>query len=144
MIKKADINDKATLTGLASLLWSDCPESELSDGFADILASADCACFIKYVDNHAVGFAQCGLRRDYVEGASSSPVGYLEGIFIKEGFRKRGYAKQLLENCEDWARAKGCKEFAGDCELHNKDSLDFHLRNGFKEANRIVCFVKKL
>ena len=42
------------------------------------------------VDGCAVGFAQCGLRRDYVEGTDSSPVGYLEGIFIKEEYRK-GY-----------------------------------------------------
>lgn len=26
------------------------------------------------VDGCAVGFAQCGLRRDYVEGTDSSPV----------------------------------------------------------------------
>lgn len=144
MIKKADIKDLSLLIRLASALWSDCPESKLLNEFENILKDDDCACFIKYVDNEAAGFAQCSLRHDYVEGASSSPTGYLEGIFIKEAFRKKGFAKELLENCENWARLKGCREFASDCELQNKDSLAFHLNTSFKEANRIICFIKKL
>ena len=39
---------------------------------------------------------------------------------------------------------KGAEEFASDCELKNTDSLKFHLNIGFKEANRIICFVKNL
>ena len=34
-----------------------------------------------------IGFAQCTLRNDYVEGSSSSPVGYLEGIYVKDEYR---------------------------------------------------------
>lgn len=41
-------------------------------------------------------FAQCGLRHDYVEGRGSSPVGYLEGIFVEKEYRKQGCAKELL------------------------------------------------
>lgn len=48
------------------------------------------------------GFAQCQLRHDYVEGTDSSPVGYLEGIFVKQEHRKQGYAKELLAKCEEW------------------------------------------
>ncbi len=39
------------------------------------------------------------MRTDYVEGTESSPVGYLEGIFVKEEYRKNGYAKELLFAC---------------------------------------------
>lgn len=144
MIKKADIKDLDTITRLASSLWSDCPLSELKDGFSSVLSDDDCACFIKLSDGQAVGFAQCGLRHDYVEGTTCSPAGYLEGIFINEPYRRKGYAKELLEECENWAKAKGCLEFASDCELDNGLSIDFHLKSGFKEANRIICFVKKL
>ena len=31
-----------------------------------------------------------------------------------------------------------------DCELENTHSLQFHLNVGFEEANRIICFTKKL
>lgn len=100
--------------------------------------------FLQCCDGVPVGFAQCQLRRDYVEGTDSSPVGYLEGIFVREEYRRRGLARQLLAACEGWARAQGCREFASDCELHNLDSLRFHLGIGFTEANRIICFTKKL
>lgn len=144
MIKKAEIKDLQIIARLASALWSDCPESDLADGLSSALANDDCAFFVKYAGGRAVGFAECGLRRDYVEGSSSSPVGYLEGIYIEEPYRRKGLAKELLSTCENWARAKGCREFASDCELNNDDSLSFHLKNGFEEANRIICFVKKL
>ena len=79
-----------------------------------------------------------------MEGTYSSPVGYLEGIFVREEFRHQGIAKQLLFACENWAKEQGCREFASDCELGNTESLRFHLGLGFEEANRIICFVKKL
>ena len=31
-----------------------------------------------------------------------------------------------------------------DCEIGNQESLKFHLKTGFTEANRIICFVKEL
>ena len=91
-----------------------------------------------------IGFAQCSLRNDYVEGCSHSPVGYLEGIFVLENYRQKGISRQLLLSCETWAKKQGCREFASDCELDNTQSLSFHLACGFEEANRIICFTKKL
>ena len=91
-----------------------------------------------------IGFAQCQLRYDYVEGTSTSPVGYLEGIFVKEGYRNKGYAKELLAECETWARESGCHEFASDCEIGNTNSFCFHKAMDFIEANRIICFTKTL
>lgn len=99
---------------------------------------------MKYENDIPIGFAQCQLRYDYVEGAKTSPVGYLEGIFIKEGYRNKGYAKELLAECEVWAKGNGCQEFASDCEIDNIDSVQFHKAMNFTEANRIICFTKKL
>ena len=82
------------------------------------------------------------MRRDYVEGTETSPVGYPEGIFILEEYRLRGYARELLLCCEKWAKEKRCSEFASDCELGNDDSLNFHAAMGFEEANRIIYFKK--
>ncbi|MBQ8549445.1 MAG: GNAT family N-acetyltransferase, partial [Lachnospiraceae bacterium] len=71
-------------------------------------------------------------------------VGYLEGIFVEESYRNKGCAKELLKQCEVWAKDMGCTEFASDCELTNTGSLAFHLKMGFEEANRVICFTKKL
>ena len=63
---------------------------------------------------------------------------------MMEACRKQGIAKKLLDACEEWAKSMGCLEFASDCELDNVQSLQFHLNVGFEEANRIICFTKKL
>ena len=112
--------------------------------FRQLVTNDEAVCFMKYVDGKPIGFSQCQLRHDYVEGTESSPVGYLEGIFVSDGYRARGYAAELLSECEKWAKEKGCTEFASDCELDNIDSLGLHLALGFEEANRIICFRKDL
>lgn len=144
MIKKANKNDNKIIANLALLLWPNHNLKELEQEFLELLESKKSAIFIKYMNENAVGFAHVNLRNDYVEGTSSSPVGYLEGIFIKKEFRKRGFAKELLEFCEKWAKEQGVKEFASDCEITNQKSLSFHKALGFKEANRIICFIKNL
>ena len=58
-------------------------------------------------DGRAVGFAQCQLRHDYVEGCETSPVGYLEGVFVREEYRRRGIATELVRAGEAWARSLG-------------------------------------
>ena len=144
MIKRAEISNAAAVAELALLLWPEHRLEELTGEFEELISQDEAACFLAYAGDTAVGFAQCQLRHDYVEGTDSSPVGYLEGIFVREDYRHRGYAKKLLSACEAWAREQGCTEFASDCELTNTDSLKFHLSVGFEEANRIICFTRKL
>ena len=144
MIKKAEIKDLPILAELACQLWPDHTVEEMRTEFAETLTKPDAAFFLAYADETAVGFAQCQLRYDYVEGTDSSPVGYLEGIYVADGYRKHGIARELLSACETWAKSIGCTEFASDCELDNVQSLQFHLNVGFEEANRIICFTKKL
>ena len=144
MIRKAETHDVKTFAGLALRLWPEHTAEELEAEFGELLIDTDCAVFMFEQDGEAVGFAQCQLRHDYVEGTDSSPVGYLEGVYVAEPYRNQRIASALLAACEDWAREMGCTEFASDCELTNTESLRFHLAAGFTEANRIICFVKEL
>ena len=122
MVKAADNNDLDIAAGLAAELWDD-NKLELLEQFKDILNNKNVLFLLKYVGDIPVGFAQCQLRNDYVEGTDSSPVGYLEGIFIKEEYRKNGYAKELLEACQQWSKKQGCREFASDCELSYESGI---------------------
>lgn len=144
MIRKAEMNDLDALTTLVLALWPENTAEELKKELADLLKQEDAACFLAFGDGAAIGFAQCQLRRDYVEGTGSSPVGYLEGIYVAEPWRRQGTAKKILAACEAWAVSRGCREFASDCELENTQSLAFHLALGFAEANRVICFTKQL
>jgi len=144
MLRKATRDDAMNVAKLAIQMWEDNTLEGLTEEMAEIIASPESAVFLLYDGEMPVGFAQCQLRHDYVEGTDSSPVGYLEGIFVEEGYRNKGYAKELLKQCEAWAKDMGCSEFASDCELTNTGSLAFHLKMGFDEANRVICFTKKL
>jgi aminoglycoside 6'-N-acetyltransferase I len=117
---------------------------ELQNEAQALLNDPQAAVFLWEQDGAAAAFAQCGLRHDYVEGTRSSPVGYLEGVFVDPKLSRRGIARALVQACEAWARRQGCSEFASDCEISNRDSLLFHLGVGFEEAGRIICFVKPL
>ena len=144
MIKRAGMEDADALAALAMQLWPEHEPRELAEEFREAMGDGEGACFLRYAGGQPVAFAQCRLRHDYVEGTDSSPVDYLEGVFVAEGYRRKGYAAELLAACEQWAKERGCTEFVSDCELDNLDSLRFHLAAGFEEANRIICFRKKL
>lgn len=144
MILKAEKEHLKVLTELALKMWKNHSFAELEEEFKELLSKDTVQFFLKYENTLPVGFAQCQLRTDYVEGTTTSPVGYLEGIFITDSCRHKGYAKELLTACEKWAKEKGCSEFASDCELDNHVSLAFHKAMGFSEANRIICFTKTI
>lgn len=144
IIEKAAAGDAKTAARLAIQMWESNTIEGLTEEFYDCISKKSSEVFLALADGLAVGFAQCGLRHDYVEGTDSSPVGYLEGIFVAEEYRNRGVAGDMLEACQKWAKEQGCTEFASDCELVNEGSRKFHLKMGFEEANRIICFTKKL
>ena len=141
---RAEEHHAEALSELVRIMWPDHSSEELAGIIREYLVSEDSAVFAETADGQFVGVALCGLRRDYVEGCETSPVGYLEGVSVHPAFLHRGIARGLVSACEQWAREKGCQEFASDCELTNTASLRFHLSIGFQEENRIICFKKTL
>lgn len=129
---------------LACRLWPEHDTSELEQEFSELLESGRAAVFLAGDGDSWIGFAQCQLRSDYVEGTQTSPVGYLEGIYVEPEYRRRGIAARLLDACEAWAAEQGCTEFASDAEISNRVSRSFHKSMGFTEAAEIVHFAKKL
>lgn len=144
LVKQADEIELKTVAELAARLWKEASASELYSEFNELAKKGEAVFFLKYCGEIPVGFAQCQLRNDYVEGCDTSPVGYLEGIYVAEEYRHRGYASELLRACEEWSKSNGCREFASDCELNNTASHGFHMNTGFEEVNRIICFKKRL
>ncbi len=143
-IRQASISDLEVVAHLARLLWGEDRSEELQNEFAELLPRDDVGIFLAMHDDVPVGFAQCQLRYDYVEGTQTSPVGYLEGVLVKENWRRQGVARELVAACQAWAKTKGSREFASDCELANMQSQALHRALGFVEVNRIVCFVKTI
>jgi aminoglycoside 6'-N-acetyltransferase I len=91
-----------------------------------------------------IAFAEATLRRDYVDGCETSPVVFLEGIYVLPQARKTGVAKALSDAVADWGRAQGCTEYASNALLDNVDSHAFHAAIGFEETERVVFFRRDL
>ncbi|MBX4928751.1 aminoglycoside 6'-N-acetyltransferase [Rhizobium binae] len=94
--------------------------------------------------HEAVGFAEATLRHDYVNGCSSSPVLFLEGVYVRPGDRRKGIARLLCSAVADWGRSLGCVEFGSDALLENSASHALHIALGFEETQRVVFFRKPL
>ncbi|MFF2483105.1 aminoglycoside 6'-N-acetyltransferase [Paenibacillus sp. NPDC058071] len=130
---------------MALELWSDNDEKTFTAEMADTLADPEHhAAFLYAVDGHYIAFVLLSIRSDYVEGSDSSPVGYVEGIYVKPPHRLKGISKELVRRGERWTKEKGCVQMGSDIEQGNDASYQFHLKAGFKEANRISCFIKTI
>ncbi len=131
---------------LRRVLWPDATASEHDIETAAILDCAgDSIAFLARAGcRPAVGFAEATLRRDYVNGCTSSPVAFLEGIYVSPDWRKRGVARLLCRAVEKWAFRRGCSELASDTDLLNTASQLMHVALGFAETERVVFFRKSL
>jgi len=97
--------------------------------------------FLYFYDEEFIGFLSLSIKNDYVEGTSSRPVGYIEGIYVIPKYRKKGIAKNMVEFAKKWSKENNCKQIASDCLIDNNISRTFHNKIGFKEANTIIHFV---
>lgn len=132
---------------LRHALW---PDTSLENHLQDIRDTLDednpgTVTFIaESSTGQSAGFAEAALRRDYVNGCSTSPVLFLEGIYISPEYRQHGVARLLCEAIANWGREKGCTEFASDVSLENLDSQNFHAALGFDETERVIFYRKPL
>lgn len=69
---------------------------------------------------------------------------YVEGWYIDQHYRGKGPGKMLTVKAEIWAKLNGHSELAIDAEICNQKSIAAHRKPGFKETDRIVCFLKEL
>lgn len=146
-VRIGTIDDVEDWAQLRVALW---PRHPLDDHRADIIGTflpgnGQAVAFIARNETHeAVGFAEAALRHDYVNGCSSSPVLFLEGIYVRPIARRRGVARALCSAVADWGTGLGCSEFASDTALDNVASQTLHAALGFAETQRVVFFRKLL
>lgn len=82
--RKATKADAELIALLAVKMWTSHTPEKLASGFTAVTENENSVVYLLTVDKVIVGFAQCGRRHDCVEGTSSSPVGYLAGIFVEK------------------------------------------------------------
>jgi aminoglycoside 6'-N-acetyltransferase I len=146
IIVVATATDLADWAALRQALWPDtAPEEHQAEIAAQVARPHDTINLVaRQADGTAVGFAEASIRHDHVNGCDTSPVAFLEGIYVAPEHRRIGTARMLTAAVEDWARAQGCSEFASDADIDNTDSHRMHAALGFEETQRAVYFRKAL
>jgi aminoglycoside 6'-N-acetyltransferase I len=127
-------------------LWPEMTEEENTRETEAMMAAAS-RFFVRIAvdgEDRPAGFAEATLRNDYVNGCTTSPVVFLEGIYIEPWARRRGVARLLVDAVGTWGREQGCREFASDALIENMDSHSMHRALGFEETERVVYFRKDL
>lgn len=133
----------AQWSSLRARLWPEAARSEHASDTARILEHPDrYVAYVALEGARAVGFAEGSLRHDYVNGCATSPVGFLEGIYVCPEYRRQGLARALCDAVQTWARKHGCAELASDALLENTASHGMHHALGFEETERVVYFQK--
>lgn len=64
-------------------------------------------------NEQCAGFIELSLRENAI-ACTTSPVGFIEGWFVKEEYRGKGVGKMLVQAGEEWAKKMGCTEMASD------------------------------
>ena len=141
-VKERDINEWFRLR---KLLWDESSDEEHKTEMLDIYEHTDSQLVLvaETENGNLIGFLEASIR-PFVEDCHTDHVGYLEGWFVEEEYRRYGVGRRLVRSAESWARSKGCTEMASDSEIGNDLSLKAHLNLGYDETSRLVHLRKDL
>jgi aminoglycoside 6'-N-acetyltransferase I len=91
-----------------------------------------------------VGFVEVDLR-SHADGCDpAQAVGYIEGWYVAEEYRRTGVGTKLIAAAEAWARGFGCVEVGSDALIENEVSQRAHESLGFEVVDRCVHYRKRL
>jgi aminoglycoside 6'-N-acetyltransferase I len=146
MIERCLTVDHDAWLSLRMALWPECTAERHASEMSNFCANPDrFAQFVAYDGaRNPVGLVEVALRSDYVNGTTTTPVGFLEGIYVVPQARLKGLARALVARAEQWAVSVGCSEFASDARLEDVASHAMHRSLGFSETDRVVYFRKAL
>ena len=149
-IRQAQLPDQHELATMRKLLWPEASLEEHRREIDSILRSGKygtlpMAILVSQNENAALtGFIEVGLR-SHADGCDTAhPVGFVEGWFVHDAFRKHGIGRALMRAAEDWARNQGCLEIASDTWIDDVMSIEAHQALGFEVVDRCVHFRKLL
>jgi aminoglycoside 6'-N-acetyltransferase I len=146
MIKPCTSVEQSGWLALRQALWPNgTAEEHLSEMSSFCANPGRYAQFVAYsASNAPIGFVEAAIRSDYVNGTESTPVAFLEGLYVAPEARRHGIARALVAAIERWAVDRGCREFASDALLDNHLSHAVHRALGFEETERVVFFRRLL
>jgi aminoglycoside 6'-N-acetyltransferase I len=143
-IEKCGADQLSQWVALRCALWPDEDADQIAQEATGMLARPDLLVLVAREGVAVIGFAEAAIRRDYVNGCETSPVAFVEGIYVVPQQRRRGVARAMIAAIEAWAEQQGLRELASDALLDNAQSHAMHEALGFGETERVVYFKKSV
>jgi aminoglycoside 6'-N-acetyltransferase I len=140
----AQPTDMEPLLDMTLALWPDTEREEERAAWLAAMADEEQLVLLAKAEQVYVGFCHCTIRTDYVPGAATNRVAYLEAIYVQPVYRQQGVASELLKAAEQWAVTKGCTELGSDTGTDNTTAMQWHQQAGFTEVERMVCYIKRI
>jgi aminoglycoside 6'-N-acetyltransferase I len=149
-VRVASLSDAEAIATMCAILWPDVTKEEHRAEIDHLLKtrmSGTLPATILVAEDKTdgiVGFLEVGLR-SHADGCDPThPVGFVEGWFVFEPFRRRGIGRAMMRTAEDWASSQGCKEIASDTWIDETISQNAHQALGFEIVDRCIHFRKPL
>ena len=143
-VRRLTAADRAAWLKMRTALYDDEDAADFAAEIDMMLGGDDWAAFgAEAPDGALVGLIEL-FERNYAEGCTTSPVTYIEGLWVADGWRRRGIARRLVAAGIDWGRSRGRAEIASDVRLANVVSQTMHRRLGFEETERLVTYRMRL
>ncbi|MFB6071840.1 MAG: N-acetyltransferase family protein [Halobacterium sp.] len=105
--------------------------SELDeDGVADAgvdrwLGDDDRAIFLAEVDGDLAGYI-AGVRNDSPDIYERGAYTHVDGLYVKEDYRRRGVATALFDRIEAWAADEGCEYLGVSAHVDNDAAVSMY------------------
>lgn len=138
MIKRVDSVEEAIICNeMLQLLIKDekryncnVKDIKINNYFENLYNKDDKAIFI-YKDDIVKGYIY--VKIIYEDGIKEA---FIDGLYVKEEYRKNGIASLLIEEVRKWCKDKGINIVALNVIEKNNKALNLYFKNGFKTESR--------
>lgn len=77
--------------------------------FYDLKAAGKSQLYLAFDGDEAIGMALVSYEPHYRTEVFGTRFAYINGVFVRPAYRRRGIARQLVEACIAWAREHRCE-----------------------------------
>jgi ribosomal protein S18 acetylase RimI-like enzyme len=98
----------------------------------------DVATFVAVAGEELAGYVEGEYRAPppvFVRG----PEVYVEGVYVRPGYRREGLAEDLMDRIEDWAVERRCRRVSLDVNAANETARKLYEKRGYSvKRHRMV------
>lgn len=138
LIRNLKEEDRMRWISMRGKLWPDAPIGKLIKD-AIFIEAGECPEECQYKmkvfmleddSGKLCGFIEVSLRKNY-KYCTSSPVGFIEGLYIENHCRKNGWGGRLMKKAEEWIKSEGGKEIASIIDAYRKAGIEAYVALGY-------------